>query len=160
VSGQLHAPAALPSWYLLDRRPGGPQSLSERSGEEKNSQPLLGLEPPTIQPVAQHYTTELSGSWSKLLVFWIRNTCWNKFPYRTLKLSTGNPYHNERHYTHLFRIRSVLPLRNIHRARGKQVLCSPPPSSTKSNLRVTLCSIEHSHASNWGASTHALEVLG
>jgi len=27
-------------WYLLDRRLGGPQSLSGRGGEEKNSQPL------------------------------------------------------------------------------------------------------------------------
>jgi hypothetical protein len=28
-------------------------------GDEKNSQPLPGLEPPIIQPVAQRYTTEL-----------------------------------------------------------------------------------------------------
>jgi hypothetical protein len=47
-------------WYAMDRRLGGPQSRSERGGEEINSQPLLGLEPPTIQPVAQCYTTELS----------------------------------------------------------------------------------------------------
>jgi hypothetical protein len=50
VSGQLHAPAALPPGksprYLLDRRLGGPQSRSGRGGEEKNSQPLPGLEPP------------------------------------------------------------------------------------------------------------------
>jgi hypothetical protein len=49
-------------WYPLDRRLGGPQSLSERGGEEKNSQSLPGLEHPIIQPVAQHYTTELPGS--------------------------------------------------------------------------------------------------
>jgi hypothetical protein len=57
VSGQLHAPAALPqqkrSWKPLDRRVGGPQSRSRRGGEEKNSQHLSGLEPPIIQPVAQ-----------------------------------------------------------------------------------------------------------
>jgi hypothetical protein len=41
-------------WYPTDRRLGGPQSQSECSGEEKNSQPLTGLEPPIIQPVAQH----------------------------------------------------------------------------------------------------------
>jgi hypothetical protein len=29
-------------------------------GEEKNSQPLPGLEPSFIQPVAERYTTELS----------------------------------------------------------------------------------------------------
>jgi len=36
VSGQLHAPAALPPgkepWYPLDRRLGGPQSRSGRGG--------------------------------------------------------------------------------------------------------------------------------
>jgi hypothetical protein len=47
-------------WYLLDRRLGGPQSRSGRGGEEKISQPLPGLEPPIIQPLAQRYTTELS----------------------------------------------------------------------------------------------------
>jgi hypothetical protein len=46
-------------WYQLDRL-GGPQSCSGRGGEEKNSQPLSGLELPIIQPVAQRYTTELS----------------------------------------------------------------------------------------------------
>jgi hypothetical protein len=64
-SGQLRAPATLPPgkepWYLLDRRLGGPQSRSGRSGEEKNSQPLPGLEPPIIRPIAQRYTTELYG---------------------------------------------------------------------------------------------------
>jgi hypothetical protein len=47
-------------WYPLDRRLGGPQSQSGHIGEEKNSQPLAGLESPITQPVAQHYTTELS----------------------------------------------------------------------------------------------------
>jgi hypothetical protein len=64
VSGELHAPAALPqgksSLYPLDRGLGGPQRLSGRGGEEKNSHPLPGLEPPTVQPIAQRYTTELS----------------------------------------------------------------------------------------------------
>jgi hypothetical protein len=48
------------SSYPLDRRISGPQSWSGYSGEEKNSQLLLGLEPPIIQFIAQHYTTELS----------------------------------------------------------------------------------------------------
>jgi hypothetical protein len=47
-------------WYPFGRRLGGPQNRSGRGGEEKNSQPLPGLEPPIIQPVAQRYTTELS----------------------------------------------------------------------------------------------------
>jgi hypothetical protein len=47
-------------WYPLDRRVGGPQSRSERGGEDKNSKPLQGLEPPIFQPIAQRYTTELS----------------------------------------------------------------------------------------------------
>jgi hypothetical protein len=44
-------------WYLLGRRLGGPQSRSGRGGEEKNSQPLPGFEPPIIQPVAQRYSS-------------------------------------------------------------------------------------------------------
>jgi hypothetical protein len=43
-------------WYPLDRRLGGPQSRSGRGGEEKNSQPLQGLDPPIVQLVAQRYT--------------------------------------------------------------------------------------------------------
>jgi hypothetical protein len=47
-------------WYPSDRRIGGAQNRSGRGGEEKNSQPLPGLEPPIVQPVAQRCTTELS----------------------------------------------------------------------------------------------------
>jgi hypothetical protein len=36
----------------LDRRLGGPQNQYGHGGEEKNSQPLPGLEPPIIQPIA------------------------------------------------------------------------------------------------------------
>jgi hypothetical protein len=54
-SGQLHGPAALPPGidfcYPLDRILGGPQCRSGRGGEEKNSQPLTGLEPPILQTV-------------------------------------------------------------------------------------------------------------
>jgi hypothetical protein len=46
-------------WYPLGRL-GGPQSWSGHGGEEKNSQPLLGLELPIMQSVAERYTTELS----------------------------------------------------------------------------------------------------
>jgi hypothetical protein len=64
VSDQLQAPAAVSQgkspWYPLDRRLDGPQSWSGLGDEEINSQPLPGLEPPIIQPVAQRYTTELS----------------------------------------------------------------------------------------------------
>jgi hypothetical protein len=48
------------SWYQSDMRLGGSQSRSGRGGEEKNSQPLPGLESPIIQPVAERYITELS----------------------------------------------------------------------------------------------------
>jgi len=55
VSGQLRAPAALipgkGHLYPLDGL-GRPQSRSEHRGEEKNSQPLPGLEPQIIQTVA------------------------------------------------------------------------------------------------------------
>jgi hypothetical protein len=46
--------------YPLNRRLGGPQSRSGHGGEEINSQPPPGIEPPIIQPVVQQYTTELS----------------------------------------------------------------------------------------------------
>jgi hypothetical protein len=49
VSGQLHDLVALPPgkgpWYPLGSRLGGPQSRTGRVGEEKNSQPPLGIEP-------------------------------------------------------------------------------------------------------------------
>jgi hypothetical protein len=65
-------------WYLLDRKLSGLQSRSKRGSEENNSQPLPGLDPPTIQPVAQHYTTELSrhlkAQWSQHIRF---NACLN-----------------------------------------------------------------------------------
>jgi hypothetical protein len=47
-------------WHPLDRRLDVPQRRSGGGGEEKNSHPLPGLEPPIIQPLAQRYTTELS----------------------------------------------------------------------------------------------------
>jgi hypothetical protein len=53
-------PQGKSSWYPLDKRLGGPESRSERGGEEKNSQSLPRLEPPIIQPVAQRYITEIS----------------------------------------------------------------------------------------------------
>jgi hypothetical protein len=37
--------------YPLDRRLGGPQNRSARGGEEKNSQPLPGLEPLIIYQI-------------------------------------------------------------------------------------------------------------
>jgi hypothetical protein len=65
VSGKLHAPVALPPGkdplvpigYEAAGR--GAQSQSERGGEEKNYQSLLGLESPIIQSVAKRYTNEL-----------------------------------------------------------------------------------------------------
>jgi hypothetical protein len=49
VSGQFHAPTALPprkeTPYPLHKRRGGPQSRSGHGVEEKNSQPSPGIEP-------------------------------------------------------------------------------------------------------------------
>jgi len=49
ISGQLHAPAALPqwesSWYPLVKRVGGTQSWSRHGDKEKNPQPLPRIEP-------------------------------------------------------------------------------------------------------------------
>jgi hypothetical protein len=78
MSGQLHAPAALPQgkspWYPLDRRLGGPLRPSGHGGEEKNSQPLSGLEPPIIQPVAQSYTLSYPGS-IYIYIIYVQPTC-------------------------------------------------------------------------------------
>jgi hypothetical protein len=72
--GQLHAQAALPQenspWYPSDRRLGGFQSRSGRGGKEKNFQPMPGLEPPLIQPVAHHCIAERS----RLLVIYYTYT--------------------------------------------------------------------------------------
>jgi hypothetical protein len=71
MSGEFRALPALPQvkgpWYPLDRKLGGPQSRSGRFDEEKNSQPLPGLEPLIVQPVAQRYTTELT---RHLYLYW------------------------------------------------------------------------------------------
>jgi hypothetical protein len=53
-------PQGKSTWYPLDRRLGALQSRSGRGGEEKNFHPLLGLEPPIVQPLAQRYAIELS----------------------------------------------------------------------------------------------------
>jgi hypothetical protein len=55
-----HYPQGKSPCYALDRRLGELQSRSGHGGEEKNSQPIPGLEPLLFQPVAQRYTTELS----------------------------------------------------------------------------------------------------
>jgi hypothetical protein len=63
VSGQLHAPAALPPGksprYPFYRRLGGPQSRSGRYGEVKFFFTLPGFELPLpliVQPIASRYT--------------------------------------------------------------------------------------------------------
>jgi hypothetical protein len=65
VSGQLHAPAALPPGkeplVPIGYEAGwAPEPVWMRL-RKKNSNPLPGLELPIIQPVAQRYITELSG---------------------------------------------------------------------------------------------------
>jgi len=69
VHGELHAPATLPlgkhPWYPLYRRLGEPHNWSGHGGEEKNFQPLPGLDLPIIQPVAQRYTTYVAPSWHR-----------------------------------------------------------------------------------------------
>jgi hypothetical protein len=61
-------------WYPLDRRRlGGPQSRSGRGGEEKNSQPLPGLEPPDHPARSQalyYWSIPTTVCW---VVFWNRS---------------------------------------------------------------------------------------
>jgi hypothetical protein len=62
VSGQLHAPAALPTGkkppYPLDRTLDGPQSRSGRRGEKKILDPVGTRTPDSsaVQPAARRYT--------------------------------------------------------------------------------------------------------
>jgi len=59
VSGQRHAPAALPpgkTQYPLYRRLGGPQGLS---GRMRKFSTTRGFDLRTLQPVASRYTDEL-----------------------------------------------------------------------------------------------------
>jgi hypothetical protein len=72
VSGQRHAPAALPpgkTRYPLYRRLGGPQG---RSGQVRKISPPPGFDPPTNQSVAIRYTDWAipahGGKWYSLLV--------------------------------------------------------------------------------------------
>jgi hypothetical protein len=64
VSGQLHAPSALPQgespWYTPDRWLGVPRNRSGHGVEKKNSQPMPEFDPSIIQPEAQGYTAELT----------------------------------------------------------------------------------------------------
>jgi hypothetical protein len=57
--GQLYAPTAFPpgkmSRYSLDKRPGGPQSRSGHSKEEKKSLPLTGIKARLSKPQPVHY---------------------------------------------------------------------------------------------------------
>jgi hypothetical protein len=69
---RLLCPQEKSPWNPQDRRLGGPQSRSGGGDEERNSQPLPGLEPPIIQAVAQRYTTELS----RLLVTPLQDVVW------------------------------------------------------------------------------------
>jgi hypothetical protein len=63
VSGQLHAPAALPPEkkprYQLDVRLGGLQSRYESGGEEKKSLHLPRIESCSFSPKCNHYMTEV-----------------------------------------------------------------------------------------------------
>jgi len=45
VSGHFHGPQGKSPWYPLERRLGRSQNHPKHSGEEKNSQPPLGIEP-------------------------------------------------------------------------------------------------------------------
>jgi hypothetical protein len=88
MSGQLHAPAALPQGksprYSLDKRLDGPQSHSGRGGEEKNSQSLPEWNPEllllllllillllllfqhkVVRRMFDHRTEKVTGGWRK-----------------------------------------------------------------------------------------------
>jgi hypothetical protein len=58
VTGQFHAPAALPQekslWYPLDRRLGGPRAVLDAVVKRKIPSPRRESNP-IVQPLAQRY---------------------------------------------------------------------------------------------------------
>jgi hypothetical protein len=63
VSGQLHITAALTSGKERSPCTGGwvgPRAVLDTVAKRKIPSPLLGLEPPIIQSIAQFYITKLS----------------------------------------------------------------------------------------------------
>jgi hypothetical protein len=85
VSSQLHAPATLPLMRLC-----GPQRRSERGDEEKNPQPLPGLDAPIIHPVVQRYTTELSRKCLKHACRYVKHVEFNVVTGSGLKRYSNN----------------------------------------------------------------------
>jgi hypothetical protein len=116
-------------WYPLDRTLGGPQSRSGRGGEEKNSQPLPGLEPPIIQ----RYTTELS--WLTLSISCL------KIPLVLCCEKLVIPvYDNIGEKDRMIRQSTALPLLILHvyRETTKQNICGISIAATGSRSLVTV----------------------
>jgi hypothetical protein len=65
-------------WYPLDRRLGELQSRPGRCGEEKNFQPLPGIEHGSSSPSTSRYTNyAIPGSWMlKEVVYIVTTTLW------------------------------------------------------------------------------------
>jgi hypothetical protein len=74
LSGQRHAPAALPPGkiplYPLDRRLGGPRRQSGRGDEEKKSLPLPAIKPWSSSPSPNHYTVQAEEIWKQFAPGW------------------------------------------------------------------------------------------
>ena len=51
MSGQFHAPAALPTALMEWGGGNGPESCAGPFGEEKNASPNRGIDPPIVQRV-------------------------------------------------------------------------------------------------------------
>jgi hypothetical protein len=113
---RLLYPQGKSPWYQFDRRLGGLRS----GGEEKNSQPLPGLEYPIIQPVAQCYTSEVSRLLCMLhapplsysLLDHPNNTWWSV---QVMKLLITQSSPISRHF---------LPLRSKYFTRVKRIMVS------------------------------------
>jgi hypothetical protein len=71
-----------------------------RGGEEKNPQPLPGLEPPITQPVAQRYSTELSRLLKKTCVFVNFDVLETSF--RLKPLTKSRAYHKEVNFSVIY----------------------------------------------------------
>jgi hypothetical protein len=118
----LHPQGKSP-WYPLDRRLGGVQSRYGHGGENKNSQPLLGLEIPITQPIAQHYTTGLA---------WLNFLYKNLLIINFLKINYFSMYSpctpiNHHHSSDSF----LMPL--------SKTVCDYPSSHCTKSSSLTLC---------------------
>jgi hypothetical protein len=105
--------------YPLDRRVGGPQSRSGCGGEENNSQPLPGLEPPdhpAHSPALYHLNTirnfksRSSGLWRRVVLLYDTKVSEalpaSIFTVKYVVLALAHCLHYDRPYQSIFEVKA------------------------------------------------------